>query len=373
MGLFKDSVDRIKKNKLNADNGRPNSIPFPFERFNKYVPGIIKGHGVIVTAGSGVGKTQLAKFLYVYSAYKYYINNKDKVRLKIFYIALEESKEEMMLGLISNYLLEHYDITISILDLQSYNQGTVTNDLIEKIEEASDYFTELVKILEVVDYIFHPTGIYKYIENYALNNGRIIYRKIKKEDSNGVEIELKIPHHYEANDKDEYVLVLVDHVSLMEPEKGNTLHQTLSQWSFRYARKKLTKFFNYTVVNIQQQSAESEAQQFDMKGGNIVSKLLPSLANLANNKETQRDAHLILGLFSPYRFKIQEYEGYNIVDFEDNFRSLIVLKNRMGASIATNLFFNGKSNFFKELPKVTDMAKMNAVNNLLKNIRKNNN
>jgi replicative DNA helicase len=353
-----------------VENGIFNSIPFPFKRFNNYVPGIIRGQNVITTAGSGIGKTQLTKFLYVYSSYKFYKENTDNMDLKIFYIALEESKEEMMLSLISHYLYDYYKLSIPTMDLQSFNRVSITDKIVGYIQEAEDYFEELLEHLEIVDHIFHPTGIYKHIEDYALKNGKMYFKEAKKVDKNGKMDVIKIPHHYEPNKPNEYVIVIVDHISLMEPEKGNNLHETLSQWSFRYARKKLTKFFKYVVVNVQQQSAESEKQQFDMRGGNIISKLLPSLTNLANNKETQRDAFLILGLFAPYRFQVEEHNGYDITAMEDNFRSLYVLKNRNGPSVTANLYFDGASNSFRELPAANDDFQMQKVYQM---INRNNN
>ena len=281
--------------------------------------------------------------------------------LKIFYIALEESKEEMMLGLISNYLYDKYGLSVSPLGLQSLNEVSIDDDIITKIKEAKEYFSDLLQSLTIIDHVFHPTGIYKQVEEYALDNGNIVYKKAKKKSKSGKLETINIPFKYQPNKENEYVIVIVDHISLIEPETGMDLREAIAQWSFRYGRKKLSKFFKYTVVNIQQQSAESEKQQFDMKGGNIVSKLFPSLTNLADNKATQRDAFLILGLFSPYRFQIEEHNGYDITTMKDNYRCLYVLKNRNGPSVATNLFFDGESNVFKELPAPDDTRRMERV------------
>ena len=63
--------------------------------------------------------------------------------------------------------------------------------------------------------------------------------------------------------------------------------------------------------------------------------------------------HLVLALFSPARFGIKEYEGYNIDLLGDNFRSLIVLKSNFSISnVKVPLYFNGACSYYKELPKV---------------------
>ena len=54
-------------------------------------------------------------------------------------------------------------------------------------------------------------------------------------------------------------------------------------------------------------------------------KLRPTLDGLGDNKTTQQDANIILGLYSPFRHKISTYEGYNIVKFKDHIRFLEIL------------------------------------------------
>lgn len=61
--------------------------------------------------------------------------------------------------------------------------------------------------------------------------------------------------------------------------------------------------------------------------------------------------NIVLGLFSPTRFGLKEYLGYNIDILKDNIRFLEVCVNRdgeMGGIIA--LYFDGACCFFKELP-----------------------
>ena len=41
-----------------------------------------------------------------------------------------------------------------------------------------------------------------------------------------------------------------------------------------------------------------------------------------------KTCNILLGLFSPYKFEMKEYKGYNITRFKDNIRFLEVLVNR---------------------------------------------
>lgn len=60
----------------------------------------------------------------------------------------------------------------------------------------------------------------------------------------------------------------------------------------------------------------------------------------------------MLGLFSPARYKIAKYRRYDITKLNDRYRSLIFLKDRHYglANTYVDLFFNGASNYFEELP-----------------------
>lgn len=72
--------------------------------------------------------------------------------------------------------------------------------------------------------------------------------------------------------------------------------------------------------------------------------------------------NVALGLFSPFRFGLKEYLGYNITNFKDSIRFLEVLVNRdstMGGIVA--LLFNGAVSHYEELPFPNDEAKLKLV------------
>jgi hypothetical protein len=73
-------------------------------------------------------------------------------------------------------------------------------------------------------------------------------------------------------------------------------------------------------------------------------------------------ADIVLGLFSPFRFGITEYFGYDITKLKDHIRFLEVVVNRngeMGGILP--LFFDGAVCDFKELPKPEDTSQIQAV------------
>jgi hypothetical protein len=51
---YKKAFDSIVNNRNRVLSGKINSIPFGFDRFEQYVPGIIQSVMYLVTANSGV-------------------------------------------------------------------------------------------------------------------------------------------------------------------------------------------------------------------------------------------------------------------------------------------------------------------------------
>ena len=81
-------------------------------------------------------------------------------------------------------------------------------------------------------------------------------------------------------------------------------------------------------------------------------------------------ANVVLGLFSPMRFGITEYFGYDIKKLRDNIRFLEVCVNRDGElGGMTALFFDGAVCEFIELPPSSDTEGMQRVYAYLDRIR----
>jgi replicative DNA helicase len=349
--LFSKFLNKVKDYKNNREQGKFNCIPLPFERLTQIIPGFQQGTNIIITANSGVGKSLLTKYMTVFWPYIWCKENPESgISFKSIYFALEESKEEFIASATSFFLHYYKNIKVSPDDILSMHKDTILdNNTLQAIEELGPIMEDFLSKVDIQDTIGNVTGAYKYVRQYATDNGTHHYKTIKIDGQ-----DVEVYSHYEPNDPDEYMFIQSDHDSLWNPESGESLHNTMSKWSATYGRKQITKHFNYISVNVQQQNAASEQQQYDNKGNPIFNKLRPSLSELADNKLTARNAFLVFGLFAPDRYEIPTYNGYNIYKMKDNYRSLSVLKNRRGrSSIETSLYFDGATCNFKELPRVS--------------------
>ena len=283
------------------------------------------------------------------------------------------TKEEKMLSAFANILYVKEGIRISPKDLKSTKADNVlSEEILKVIEKYEFYFNKIEEIVEFIDDIRNPTGIYKFVRKYALANGTLHYRDVEiiNKQTNEKEI-VKVEDYYKPNNPDEYVIVMIDHIGLISPEKNYdtgipmTLHESIGKLSSDYLLK-LRNRFNYIPVVIQQQAAAQESVE-----NKKYNKLKPSLDGLAGNKETQRDANVVVGLFSPFRHEIVNYLDYDITFFRDNIRFLEILGGREGGGgTICPLYFDGAVNYFKELPLPNDTQTMSIVRDIVKKIRK---
>lgn len=142
------------------------------------------------------------------------------------------------------------------------------------------------------------------------------------------------------------------------------LKQSIDKLS-EYCAKYLRNRYHYSIIAIQQQAFESEGNEAFKLG-----RIRPSAAGLGDSKYTARDSDIVLGLFSPYRFGITEYLGYDVTQLKDHLRFLEVIVNRngeMGGILP--LWFDGAVCDFKELPKPDDKVEMDKVYTYCKNLK----
>lgn len=165
-----------------------------------------------------------------------------------------------MLSAFSNILYVKEGIRVSPQDLRSTKADNILpKETLEIIKKYEPYFKKLEEIVEFVDSTRNPTGIFKMVREYALENGTQHKKKIKfVNNETGEETEHIVDDYYEPNNPDEYVMVIVDHIGLISTETINgqklNLHQSISKLSSEYLVSLRNKY-NYIPVVVQQQAA----------------------------------------------------------------------------------------------------------------------
>ena len=202
----------------------------------------------------------------------------------------------------------------------------------------------------------NPTGIRNWCVRYAEEHGIVHKRKITIKDELNQPQEIEVFDSYEQDNPNEYRMIIIDTINLIDTERGMNLKQSMDKLS-EYCAKDLRNKYHYSPIVIQQQAFESEGNDSFKLG-----RVRPSVYGLGDSKYISRDANVVLGLFSPARFGITEYFGYDITQLKDHIRFLEVIANRdgeMGGLLP--LWFDGAVCDFKELPKPDEKAKMANV------------
>ena len=364
MNLIDRTFDYIKERRDKILKGGINSIPSPFVRFSDEFIGIEQRKYYIVTANTKVGKTQLASFLFLFTPLLYAYEHPEQLRIKIFYFPLEETPEDVTLRFMSFLLNKYTGIRLSPSELSSSSNKALDENVIEAlnsdtIKDILNFYNEHVEFSATRN----PTGINKEVEKYMRDNGTIHWKKTKIKDDFGGIREVEAFDYYTPNDPNEYVLLFVDHVSLLQPENGlkdKAVIDKLSEYCVILRNR-----YGVSPVLIQQQAADRESLDAFKEN-----KLRPTSQGLADSKYTARDCNCLLGIFSPFRHELPEYKKYDITKLQRNCIFLEVILNRGGNSGGlVGLFFDGVTCEWAELPRPDDMVGMNKVYAYIKRLR----
>lgn len=365
--LINRVVAGLKERRNRLLNGQLNRIPSPFERFSNDFIGIEQGCYYTITSFTKGGKSQFTSFTFIYKPLMFCYYTKADIDIKILYFPLEETPERIMQRFISwlLYDLSKGKIRITPKDLRS-TISPVSQEILDAIN--SDEIQNILKYFEehviFPDEAGNPTGIFKYCVKYAEEHGKVYTKVGKYKDDFGVIQERQVFDRYEQDNPNEYRLVIIDTINLIDTERGMTLKQSMDKLS-EYCAKYLRNRYHYSPVIIQQQAFEQEGNEAFKIG-----RVRPSVAGLGDSKYTSRDSNIVLGLFSPFRFALKEYEGYDISKFKNNIRFLEMIVNRDGEMGGLcPLFFDGTVCQFSELPRPDDNEGIKKVYEYLKKIR----
>ena len=369
MSIRERLKDFIEARRNKVLSGEVNCIPTPFPRFSEQFPGIEQGKFYLVSGASKASKTQIMNYLFLYNTVLFAYNNPNILVPKIFYYALEETKENITLRFMSFLLYTFDNIRISPTDLTSTDKDKpVSSDILELLNTKK--YTDILSYYEkVVDFRpgRNPTAIWKDAKSYAEANGTVHTKKSKYIDDFGVIRDADAFDYYEPNNQNEYVFVIVDHISLIDTELKLSLREAINKVSEYMVV--LRNRYHYIPVLIQQQSTETSSLEAFK-----ANKIRPTVAGLSDSKYTARDVDVMIGITNPYFFELPEYLGYDITKLKGNFRIMEIVLNRGGQSNGIcPLVFDGAINWFKEAPLPTDTLNIAKIYQYLKQIRENNN
>ena len=346
--LTQKVMNYLQERRENLIRGKVNCIPSPFTSFRSEFVGIEQETYYCITGNQKSGKSQFASFMFLYVPILYAYENRDKVRVKIFYAPLEESKEKVVMRFM-RYLLytksgfqkriTHHELT-STIEGQPIGEDILNTLSSDEYKDILDFFESHVEFLTSRN----PTGIYKSIVKYAVEHGQRITQPVTMTDDFGESRTVEKITGYKPNDPDEYVIILTDHVGLLQEESGRDKRSTIKKFS-EYMME-VRDFYRYIPVIVQQQNVEVQSMDAFK-----LNRITPNPGTLADCKDIRYDVNVMLGITDPYAAKLGTFLKYDITKLKNSQRFLEVMLSRDGTQNAMKaLYFDGAVSYFKELP-----------------------
>ena len=176
----------------------------------------------------------------------------------------------------------------------------------------------------------NPTGIYKDIRKYAEDNGKFIYKHFT--NSQGQKGKRVIG--YKPTNPDKYVMVIIDHLRKVLPERGFTLKQTVDK-TIEYSVE-LRNWCGYSflhIIHLNRNMTDTTRMKY---AGDL---LYPNSDDIKDSGNLAEEADYMFTMFNPNdeRYKLQKHFGEDIRDKDGNelyprMRTLHLVENRYGDS-----------------------------------------
>lgn len=330
MTLLDSFYSEIDKGRQGQSWGYSTGLP----KLDKLTDGIKKANYTVLFALSGVAKTTLCLYSYVYKPIQQHLED-DK--LEIMFFNLEMKKEFILAKLLSIYLYETYNIRLGAKQILSIEMNYKLSDFdYQKILESREWLNKVCKILHFDDGVMTSKSFYFKVINFLKDRGTFA--------------DIDHPSHgYTPNNPNKVVLFLGDHLNLARPQPGSTKKQEIdgiSDWC--------VKFRNWTNCSFMwiMQANRTGTQVARLTSGYNE----PRIEDIMDSSVPGFDAETVLAVYNPFKDKLQKYRGYDLKQLDGKCRSVICLKNRYGESDAADvLYFDGLIGYFKELPPPSEI------------------
>lgn len=323
--ITKKLLGEIDRGRLGLNHGVSMGLP----KLEGVIDGVTRETYTLIISNSGAGKTSLALYAYVYKPLMTHIDDDD---FKVLYFSLEMNEVSLYIKLLSIYIFETYGIELSFKEILSRKKEYIlSEEHYDLVKQCMPWVEKISKKLEIYDKHVSANAVYAILKERLENIGTF-----SESDTRLV---------YTPNNPDLIYEVIVDHIGLIRPSKGNNLKQEIDLLSSYLVTLREKCGISPTII-----------QQANREQGNIErfkqGKSAFTINDAKDSGNTVQDCNVMIALYNPFRDGLKTYKHYNIEYLGACFRSIMVLKNRFGdcdVEIGANFF--GGINMFHELPK----------------------
>ena len=323
-------VDSLYKRIEAGRNGDNKGISTGLIRLDKYTFGIQRGFMSTIFGDSGSGKTSYALYTHVFKPLIYASKHPEE-EVNILYFSLELSSEVLMAKLLCLYIFETYSIVISYDELFSFNEK-LSDEKLQYVINAKSWLELIDSKITIYDKSISAGGVKLVTRAWASNFGKF-------EENNNQE-------WYIPNNPKQYLIVIVDHIKLLE-YKISPKDEIDKCCDILVSLRNKCKL---TIAIVQQANRQFKSMSRRDNGFTML-----QTDDMSDSSGPAQASELIIGLFHPHREKMSRVTvgdvNYDIKILRSRARVIQILKNRFGISdILDMTFFLGEVGYFEELP-----------------------
>lgn len=358
MNIFEDLIEEIDRGILGQNRG----LTTGKKKLDQSIGGIQRATYYAIGGETGTGKTAIADDCFVlnpYADFQRQLHNPNLslpiIKFRVFYYSFEISKIKKIAKWVCHLMYDRYNIIIDIKEIYS-RTSILSKEKYDLIKKCREYIDEMMDYVHIFDHPINPTGIYMEVQKYMRDNGKFIETiKIIK----GQELKFK---KYIPNDPDEIVLIIEDHIGLARSEKDLVSKKEIIDKGSEYAIQLRNQFgvSKLAISQFNRDLSDMDRRRF--------TELTPQISDFKNTGNVGEDAEIIMTVFNPARYNIQEYGGFsNLGVFGGRYRNLALLKSRDGQDmLKLNLNFMGEAGHFREFPDPFNQTHYNQAKNYIK-------
>lgn len=200
------------------DKGREGKLwgySMGLEKLERIVDGVCKSTYTLLFAGSGVGKSNLMMYAYIYRPLMEHIDDDD---FFVYLFSLEMKAEIILAKLLSMYIYETYGIQLSFKELLSKKRGyCLSDEHYNIVQECIPWLKKIESKLKIHD---------------KRASGDIVYAAVMNDlKTKGTFTESENRKVYTPNNPNLTYMVIVDHMGLLVAKDGRSKKQEIDYLS----------------------------------------------------------------------------------------------------------------------------------------------
>lgn len=331
-------TELLLKEITDGRNGTNQGFSTGLTKLDDIIDGVTKNTSTLIFSTSGSGKTTFVLYSYIYRPL---MESLEDDKFKVIYFSMEMNAELLLAKLLSIYIWETYKKQLSLKELLSRKKNYILSEEdYNLVLNSVDWLNKIEKKLIIYDKPVNAEIVYSFVMKHLEKDGQFYETEHSKK--------------YTPKNKEQIVLVVLDHLSLCRPSKGRNLKEEIDLISSYLVT--LRNISGISPVLIMQTNRSQSSMDRRKEGMTSL-----SLNDTKDSGGPVQDSEIVLSINNPFRDKLASYRGYDLKKLKSNFRSIEVLKSRYGeANIEVGCAFYGKIGIFKELPlpdEIYDYAK----------------